>query len=163
MGWEHFTDRVISLLNERQEPMVFLLWGANARQKKQLITNPHHKILETVHPSPLSAYNGFFGCKHFSKTNDISQSVYLLTIAVGIIGAIIIVFQKEFMLFAFVPHISLIGFWMFMMIWESNHRQLVNQWSLFFIVAAIGLYSLWSVISELFQKKAKETELSTVK
>lgn len=103
------------------------------------------------------------GGKHFSKTNDISQSVYLLTIAVGIIGAIIIVFRKEFMLSAFVPHISLIGFWMFMMIWESNHRQLVNQWSLFFIVAAIGLYSLWSVISELFQKKTKETELSTVK
>ena len=70
MGWEHFTDKVITLLNQRQQPMVFLLWGANARQKKQLITNPNHKILETVHPSPLSAYNGFFGCRHFSAANE---------------------------------------------------------------------------------------------
>ncbi len=70
MGWEHFTDKVITLLNQRQQPMVFLLWGANARQKKQLITNPGHKILETVHPSPLSAYNGFFGCRHFSAANE---------------------------------------------------------------------------------------------
>ncbi len=70
MGWEHFTDKIISLLNQRQQPMVFLLWGANARQKKLLITNPNHKILETVHPSPLSAYNGFFGCKHFSAANE---------------------------------------------------------------------------------------------
>ncbi len=70
MGWEIFTDRVIELLNEREKPMVFLLWGANARQKKKLITNPKHKILETAHPSPLSAYNGFFGCRHFSKTNE---------------------------------------------------------------------------------------------
>ena len=69
-GWELFTDRVIELLNERSEPMVFLLWGGNARAKKRLITNPKHKILETVHPSPLSAYNGFFGCKHFSKANE---------------------------------------------------------------------------------------------
>ncbi|MBE7023578.1 MAG: uracil-DNA glycosylase [Ruminococcaceae bacterium] len=70
MGWEKFTDRVIELLNEREEPMVFLLWGGNARQKKRLITNSRHKILETVHPSPLSAYNGFFGCRHFSKANE---------------------------------------------------------------------------------------------
>ena len=69
MGWEHFTDKVITLLNQRQQPMVFLLWGANARQKKQLITNPNHKILETVHPSPLSAYRGFFGSRPFSQTN----------------------------------------------------------------------------------------------
>lgn len=69
-GWEIFTDKVISLLNERKEPIVFILWGANARNKKQLITNPNHKILEAAHPSPLSAYNGFFGCKHFSKTNE---------------------------------------------------------------------------------------------
>ena len=75
MGWEFFTDRVIQLLNERQEPMVFLLWGANARQKKTLITNPVHKIFETVHPSPLSAYNGFFGCKHFSGANEFLESV----------------------------------------------------------------------------------------
>ena len=67
MGWEIFTDTVISHLNNREKPMVFLLWGANARSKKKLITNPNHLILETVHPSPLSAYNGFFGCKHFSK------------------------------------------------------------------------------------------------
>ncbi len=71
MGWEIFTDRVIELLNEREKPIVFLLWGSNARQKKKLITNPQHKILESVHPSPLSAYNGFFGCKHFSLTNKL--------------------------------------------------------------------------------------------
>ena len=68
-GWETFTDRVIQLVNEKEEPVVFLLWGANARSKKPLITNPRHLILETVHPSPLSAYNGFFGCRHFSKAN----------------------------------------------------------------------------------------------
>ena len=68
-GWEIFTDRVIQLVNEKEEPVVFLLWGANARSKKPLITNPKHLILETVHPSPLSAYNGFFGCRHFSKAN----------------------------------------------------------------------------------------------
>jgi len=72
-GWEIFTDRVISLMNEKESPVVFLLWGANARAKKALITNPRHLILETVHPSPLSAYNGFFGCKHFSKCNDFLQ------------------------------------------------------------------------------------------
>ncbi|MBR5155697.1 MAG: uracil-DNA glycosylase [Clostridia bacterium] len=69
MGWEEFTDRVIQLLNEREKPIVFLLWGGNARRKKELITNPNHKVLEAAHPSPLSAYNGFFGCRHFSKTN----------------------------------------------------------------------------------------------
>lgn len=69
-GWEFFTDDVIKKLNEREKPMVFLLWGANARAKKQFITNPAHLILEAAHPSPLSAYNGFFGCKHFSKAND---------------------------------------------------------------------------------------------
>lgn len=68
-GWEIFTDRVISLLNEREQPIVFILWGGNARAKKQLITNPRHLILECAHPSPLSAYNGFFGCRHFSKAN----------------------------------------------------------------------------------------------
>ena len=72
-GWEIFTDRVIELLNEKETPVVFLLWGANARSKKALITNRRHYILETVHPSPLSAYNGFFGCKHFSKTNDLLE------------------------------------------------------------------------------------------
>ncbi len=71
VGWEIFTDRVIELLNMRESPVVFILWGGNARQKKALITNPAHRILEAAHPSPLSAYNGFFGCKHFSKTNEI--------------------------------------------------------------------------------------------
>lgn len=70
MGWEIFTDRVISALNEREKPIVFILWGANAKAKRALITNPNHKILTAAHPSPLSAYNGFFGCKHFSKTNE---------------------------------------------------------------------------------------------
>lgn len=72
-GWEKLTDRVIELLNERERPMVFLLWGANARSKKALITNPNHLILETVHPSPLSAHGGFFGCRHFSRTNAFLQ------------------------------------------------------------------------------------------
>ena len=70
-GWEKFTDAVIKKLNEKEKPVVFLLWGANAKKKAELITNPIHKKLETVHPSPLSAYGGFFGCKHFSKTNEI--------------------------------------------------------------------------------------------
>ena len=70
MGWEHFTDRGIQLLNERQQPIVFLLWGGNARSKANLITNPQHLVLQCAHPSPLSAYNGFFGCRHFSKTNE---------------------------------------------------------------------------------------------
>jgi len=74
MGWEIFTDRVIELLNEREKPVVFLLWGRNARNKKALITNPNHLVLEAAHPSPLSAYNGFFGCRHFSKANDFLQS-----------------------------------------------------------------------------------------
>lgn len=69
-GWEIFTDRVIEIINERANPSVFLLWGANARSKKALITNKNHLVLETVHPSPLSAYNGFFGCRHFSKANE---------------------------------------------------------------------------------------------
>ena len=69
MGWETFTDRVISELNNKTTPIVFLLWGANARAKASVITNPIHIKLEAAHPSPLSAYNGFFGCRHFSKTN----------------------------------------------------------------------------------------------
>ena len=68
-GWETFTDRAIELLNQREEPVVFFLWGNYARAKKQLITNPKHLVLETVHPSPLSASRGFFGCRHFSKCN----------------------------------------------------------------------------------------------
>lgn len=70
MGWELFTDRVIELLNEREKPMVFLLWGRNAKQKARLVTNPNHLILQAAHPSPLSAHNGFLGCRHFSKTNE---------------------------------------------------------------------------------------------
>lgn len=70
MGWEQFTDRIIELLNQREQPMVFLLWGGNARAKAGIITNPNHLVLQCAHPSPLSAYNGFFGCRHFSKTNE---------------------------------------------------------------------------------------------
>lgn len=69
-GWEQFTDSVIRLLNLREDPIVFLLWGANAAKKQVLVTNPCHLILKAAHPSPLSAYNGFFGCRHFSQTND---------------------------------------------------------------------------------------------
>ena len=69
-GWENFTDRVIELLNGREKPIVFLLWGGNAKQKMRLITNPNHLILQAAHPSPLSAFNGFFGCRHFPKTNE---------------------------------------------------------------------------------------------
>lgn len=68
-GWELLTDRVIQLLNEREKPMVFLLWGANAQKKAELITNPKHLILKAPHPSPLSAHAGFFGCRHFSRAN----------------------------------------------------------------------------------------------
>lgn len=70
MGWETFTNHVISALNEREEPIVFLLWGRFAQNKGALVTGKHHLILEAAHPSPLSAHNGFFGCKHFSKAND---------------------------------------------------------------------------------------------
>ncbi len=70
-GWEQFTDAVIEKLNEKDTPVVFILWGANARKKCEKITNPIHKKLITVHPSPLSAYGGFFGCKHFSKCNEL--------------------------------------------------------------------------------------------
>ena len=69
LGWEYFTDRIITLLNEREQPVVFMLWGRNARDKKALITNSRHLVLEAPHPSPLSAYNGFFGCRHFSRAN----------------------------------------------------------------------------------------------
>ena len=69
-GWEQFTDRVIELLNEREKPVVFILWGANAKSKARLITAPQHLILTGAHPSPLSAYNGFFGGRYFSKTNE---------------------------------------------------------------------------------------------
>jgi len=69
-GWERLTDAIISHLNDKKEPVVFILWGRNARDKKYLITNPRHLIIESAHPSPLSAYNGFFGSRPFSRTND---------------------------------------------------------------------------------------------
>lgn len=69
-GWEILTDRIISLVNEKSEPTVFILWGGNARAKKALIKNPAHLVLESAHPSPLSAYNGFFGCNHFKRANE---------------------------------------------------------------------------------------------
>lgn len=68
-GWEIFTDAIISKLNEREKPVIFVFWGSYARSKKVLITNPQHKIIESVHPSPLSAYRGFFGSRPFSKIN----------------------------------------------------------------------------------------------
>lgn len=69
-GWSEFTDEVIKIVNQRKTPVVFILWGRNARNKKALIDTSRHLVLESAHPSPLSAYNGFFGCRHFSKTND---------------------------------------------------------------------------------------------
>lgn len=69
-GWEIFTDHIIKYLGEREKPMVFILWGSYARSKKELIKNKNHLIIESVHPSPLSAARGFFGSKPFSKTND---------------------------------------------------------------------------------------------
>lgn len=70
IGWTRFTDAIIQKLNDHEKPIVFLLWGSNARSKKALITNPNHLILETVHPSPLSAHQGFFGSRHFSQCNE---------------------------------------------------------------------------------------------
>jgi len=69
-GWEIFTDRIISILNEREKPMAFILWGRPARMKKAMITNPNHFVVESPHPSPLSAYAGFFGSRPFSQVND---------------------------------------------------------------------------------------------
>ncbi len=70
MGWETFTDTVISNINNKTRPVVFMLWGANARAKRAIVTNPAHLVLECAHPSPLSAYNGFFGCGHFKAANE---------------------------------------------------------------------------------------------
>lgn len=69
-GWEHFTDAVIRSVDALGRPVVFMLWGRPAQSKQTLITNPEHLILKAPHPSPLSAYRGFFGCRHFSKTNE---------------------------------------------------------------------------------------------
>ncbi len=74
-GWEIFTDRVIASLNERGDPVIFMLWGNNAREKLSIITNPRHKILTAPHPSPLSASRGFFGCGHFKTANRILEKL----------------------------------------------------------------------------------------
>lgn len=76
-GWEEFTDAVIKILSQKQEPLVFILWGKSAQQKcRHLLNNSNsqHLVLTAAHPSPFSAYNGFFGCKHFSKTNQFLES-----------------------------------------------------------------------------------------
>ncbi|HSN58314.1 MAG TPA: uracil-DNA glycosylase [Clostridiaceae bacterium] len=70
IGWEQFTDRIISLLNDREDPMVFILWGKNAQSKLSILTNPEHMIIQSAHPSPLSARNGFFNSKPFSRANN---------------------------------------------------------------------------------------------
>lgn len=73
-GWENFTDKVIEVLNEKKENLVFLLWGAPAQKKASKVDEDKHLVLKAPHPSPLSSYRGFFGCKHFSKTNEYLQS-----------------------------------------------------------------------------------------
>lgn len=75
IGWDKFTDKIIELLNERQDPVVFILWGNNAISKEKLITNSWHYIIKSVHPSPLSATRGFFGSKPFSKSNEFLKSI----------------------------------------------------------------------------------------
>lgn len=79
-GWERFTDRVLEVVNAKTTPVVFILWGSNARKKKALITNPAHLVIESVHPSPLSAHNGFFGHQPFSRTNEFLELSGLTTI-----------------------------------------------------------------------------------
>ena len=69
IGWEEFTDAAIRILNQQDRPMVFMLWGRPAQVKKSMLNNPNHLVLEAPHPSPLSAYRGFFGCRHFSRAN----------------------------------------------------------------------------------------------
>ncbi len=70
IGWQEFTDAAIRAVNEQDRPIVYLLWGKPAREKARMLNNPKHLVLETVHPSPLSAYRGFFGCGHFKKANE---------------------------------------------------------------------------------------------
>ena len=70
-GWEFVTDSIVKKLNDREEQIIFVFWGNNAKSKEALVTNPNHVVLKAPHPSPLSAYHGFFGCKHFSMINDI--------------------------------------------------------------------------------------------
>ncbi len=76
-GWETFTDAVIKILNEKKDPVVFILWGSYARSKKALITNPNHYVIESPHPSPFSAASGFFGSHPFSKTNEFLKKNHL--------------------------------------------------------------------------------------
>lgn len=76
-GWEEFTSQVIRTLNEREQPVVFILWGRNAQEKKALITNDHHFIIESAHPSPFAANRGFFGSRPFSRTNEFLQKIGL--------------------------------------------------------------------------------------
>lgn len=73
-GWEQFTDAIIKAVNEQERPLVYLLWGRPAQNKIPMLTNPNHLILTAPHPSPLSAYRGFFGCRHFSKANEFLKS-----------------------------------------------------------------------------------------
>jgi uracil-DNA glycosylase len=73
-GWETFTDHVIQKINDKKEPVAFLLWGRNARSKVSMIDESRHLVLEAAHPSPLSAYRGFFGCRHFSRANAFLKS-----------------------------------------------------------------------------------------
>ncbi len=75
LGWTIFTDRIIDILNQRKDPVIFVLWGRNAMDKLPLITNSHHYVLSAAHPSPLSASRGFFGCRHYSKINEILHTM----------------------------------------------------------------------------------------
>lgn len=75
LGWTIFTDKIIEKLNEREDPVIFMLWGRNAMEKLPLITNSHHFVLSAAHPSPLSASRGFLGCKHYSKVNEILKRI----------------------------------------------------------------------------------------
>ncbi|MCD8055077.1 MAG: uracil-DNA glycosylase [Lachnospiraceae bacterium] len=74
IGWEEFTDAAIRILNEQDRPIVFLLWGRPAQAKERMLNNPRHLVLKAAHPSPLSASSGFFGCRHFSKTNEFLEA-----------------------------------------------------------------------------------------
>lgn len=74
-GWEEFTDAVVKLYNKRENPIIFMLWGNNAKEKASYITNPNHIIFTSAHPSPLSASRGFFGCGHFKKANEVLNSL----------------------------------------------------------------------------------------
>ena len=75
IGWQTFTDRIIETLNDHPEPIIYLLWGSYAQSKRQIINHEKHYVLAAPHPSPLSAHRGFFGCKHFSKTNELLESL----------------------------------------------------------------------------------------